>query len=327
MSDNNTKARLLFLERYLLEHTDEQHMLTSEELVKVYELNGYKANRNTVRDDIQTLQEQGIDVISDQQGKAKAFYVGARLFENAELKTLVDAVLSSRFITAEKSEALIRKIAQLTNVHNREMLLNGSLEINRLKTDSIGIFRTIDTINTAISENRKIRFQYIDYLPNKEEILRHDGKWYVVSPQALLWNDDRYYSPAYSDEKKIIIPYRIDRMRNTEIIDEPAIKVEGFNVAEYSRKVLHMYDGDVKEQKVTLQAENKYLLNVIDRFGEDIETKQIDDNHFSAEITVRPSSTFYAWVFQFCGKVKIVSPKNVIEGYNKMLFSSRFIDY
>ena len=327
MSDNNTKARVVFLEHYLIENTDEQHMLTSEELVRIYEQNGFKANRNTVRDDIITLQEQGVDVIDDLKGKAKAFYIGVRLFENAELKTLADAVSSSRFITADKSEALIKKLAQLTNVHNRAKLLESSLESNRLKTESLGIFRTIDTINMAISEKKKIRFQYIDYLPNKEEILRHDGKWYIVSPQALLWNDDRYYSPAYSDEKKIIIPYRIDRMRNTEIIDESAIKVEDFNVAEYSRKVLHMYDGDVEEQKVTLQAENKYMLNVIDRFGEDIATKQIDDNHFSAEITVRPSSTFYAWVFQFCGKVKIVSPKNVIEGYNKMLFSSRFTDY
>lgn len=319
MSESNNKARILFLEHYLTAHTDEMHMLTAEDLMEIYEQHGYKANRNTIRDDIAVLQEQGVDVITDQIGKFKAFYIGMRLFEPAEIKTLIDAVSSSRFITAEKSEALIAKLAELTSVHNREQLMNSALSTDRIKTDTTGIFLIIDTVNNAINEGKKITFQYVDYLPTKEEILRHDGKKYTVSPQALLWNDDRYYVPSYSEEKNGIIPFRIDRMRNVVIVDELAVKDKGFDPSEYSRKVLKMYDGDIPEQEVMLEADNKYLINVIDRFGEEIETRSLDNDRFRARINVRPSSTFFAWVFQFRGDVRISAPAEVKESYLKML--------
>lgn len=319
MSDSNMKSRILFLEHYLTEHTDEQHMLTAEELMKIYEDNGYKANRNTIRDDIAVLQEQDVDVIIDHKGKFKAFYIGMRLFEPAEIKTLIDAVSSSRFITVEKSEALIDKLAQLASEPHRQSLINSSVSSDRIKTESTGIFLIIDTVNTAINEGKKISFQYVDYLPTKEEILRHDGKKYIVSPQALLWNDDRYYVPSYSEEKKGIIPFRIDRMRNVAICDEKAFKDPEFVPSEYSRKVLKMYDGDIPEQKVVIEAENKYMINVIDRFGDSIETKQLSNDRFSAQLLVRPSSTFFAWVFQFRGDVIISAPNDVKENYLKML--------
>lgn len=319
MTESNTKARVLFLEHYLNDHTDEQHMLTADELMEIYEQNGYKANRNTIRDDIATLLEAGADVITDQKGKYKAFYIGMRLFEPAEIKTLVDAVSSSRFITAEKSEALIEKLTHLTSEHQREYLMNSAFSADRLKTDSTGIFLTIDKINAAISSGRKIRFQYVDYLPTKEDILRHDGKWYTVSPQALLWNDDRYYAPSYSEEKGRVVPYRIDRMRNIEVLDEPAIKDRSFNPSEFSRKVLKMYDGDIPEQEVVIEADNKYVLNVIDRFGDEIKTEPVNDDRFQARITVRPSSTFFSWVFQFRGDMIITAPEEVKNSYLKML--------
>ncbi len=319
MSESNTKTRILFLEHFLMENTDEQHPVTADDLMTIYENNGYKANRNTIRDDIAALQEQGVDVIIDQKGKYKTFYIGGRLFELAEIKTLVDAVSSSRFITAEKSEALIEKLTHLTNEHQREYLRNSAFSADRLKTDSTGIFLTIDKINTAISTGKKICFQYVDFLPTKEETLRHDGKWYIVSPQALLWNDDRYYAPSYSEEKKRIVPYRIDRMRNVEVLNETSIKDSSFNPSEYSRKVLKMYDGDIPEQKVTIEAENKYVMNVIDRFGEEIAVRPINDERFQATFMVRPSSTFYSWVFQFRGDMKITAPEDVKSSYMKML--------
>lgn len=319
MSESNTKTRILFLEHFLMENTDEQHPVTADDLMTVYENNGYKANRNTIRDDIAALQEQGVDVIVDQKGKYKTFYIGGRLFELAEIKTLVDAVSSSRFITAEKSDALIEKLTMLTSKHNREYLQYSSFSFDRIKTDSTGIFLTIDKINAAISTRKKICFQYVDYLPTKEEILRHNGKKYVVSPQALLWNDDRYYAPSYSEEKKRVIPYRIDRMKNVKILTDDAFRDKSFSPSEYSRKVLKMYDGDIPEQKVTIEADNKYMLNVIDRFGEGIETQPVGKERFRAIITVSPSSTFFSWVFQFRGDMIITAPEDVRNSYIKML--------
>lgn len=321
MKESNTKGRLLFLERYLNDHTDEEHPVTADNLMSVYEENGYKANRNTIRDDVEVLQTVGIDVISELRNRHTVIYIGSRLFELAEIKALADAVASSRFITKEKSEALIMKLSELTDEHNRQRAIKNAMSANRLKTDSPGIFRNIDTISAAIEEEKKISFQYIDYLPTKETVLRHDGKVYVVSPHAMVWNDDRYYAPSYSEEKHRIIPYRIDRMRNVTMLDKKAYIVPDFSIADYSRMALQMFEDNVEERDILLQAENKYMLNIIDRFGEDVETEISDDEHFTAKVTVRPSATFFAWVFQFRGGIRILEPSEVVVDYRSMLES------
>lgn len=319
MSEVNTKARLLFLEHYLMENTDEEHAVSTEELIKIYEKNGFKANRNTVHDDIEVLRSVNTDVIDRRDGNAKVYYIGNRLFEVAEVKTLVDAVSSSRFITKEKSKTLISKLTELTSVHSRKPLMKSAFYSDRIKTSSRGIFNAIDTVNEAISSGKKISFKYIDYMPDKKAVLRHNGKVYTVSPYALLWNDDRYYAPSYSEEKGCIVPFRIDRMKNVAVSSEDADKSVSFDPAEYSRKVLKMFDGNTEECNVRLLADNRFMINIIDRFGEKFGTDIIDDEHFAATVTVKPSATFFAWIVQFGGGIKIVSPVRVKNEYEKML--------
>lgn len=320
-NNNAVKGRLLFLEHYLQTNTDENHTISTDELIDLYTSNGFKANRNTIRDDIEVLLTYGVDVIKTYKSKARAYYLGNRIFDLAEVKTLVDAVSSSRFITSQKSEELIQKLTQLTSVHNRESLTHSAFTADRIKTDTPSIFIVIDRINDAISRGKKIKFQYIDYLPDKTEVLRHDGKVYVVSPQAFIWNDDRYYVPSYSEEKGCIVPFRVDRMRNVEVVSEDAVRDEEFNVSDYTRRVLKMYDGSAPEQDVVLVADNKHMLSIIDRFGTEIETKALDDEHFKAVVSVCPSSTFFAWVFQFSGGIRVAGPEDVKERYKEMLTS------
>ena len=323
MSENTPstiKGRLLFLEHYLQTYTDDQHSVTTEELIEIYSTHGFKANRNTIRDDIAILTSSGIDVIQSYKGKQRAYHIGGRIFDLAEIKTLVDAVCSSHFIAAKKSEELVQKLTQLTSIHNREMLTHSAFAA--IKAETPNIFITIDKINEAISCGKKISFQYIDYMPDKTEVLRHDGKRYIVSPQTFLWNDDRYYVPSYSEEKGCIVPFRVDRMRNVEISETEAMLDSTFNAAEYTRKVLKMYDGDLPEQEVTLIADNKHMLSMIDRYGEDIETDVVDDGHFKATVSVCPSATFFAWVFQFSGQIMIAAPEDVKHRYREMLMQS-----
>ena len=137
----------------------------------------------------------------------------------------------------------------------------------------------------------------------------------------MVWNDDRYYAPSYSEEKYRIIPYRIDRMRNVTMLDKKAYRVPDFSIADYSRMALQMFEDNVEERDLLLQAENKYMLNIIDRFGEDVETEISDDEHFTAKVTVRPSATFFAWVFQFRGGIRILEPSEVVVDYRSMLES------
>lgn len=322
MSENTSttiKGRLLFLEHYLQTYTDDQHSVSTDELIEIYASNGFKANRNTIRDDIAILSSSGVDVIQSYKGKQRAYHIGNRLFDLAEVKTLVDAVCSSHFIAAKKSEELIEKLTQLTSIHYRDTLAHSAFAAGRIKAETPNIFITIDKINDAISRGKKISFQYIDYLPDKTEVLRHDGKRYVVSPQTFLWNDDRYYVPSYSEEKGCIIPFRVDRMRNVEILEAERFIDSSFDSSEYTRKVLKMYDGDLPEQEVILIADNKHMLSIIDRFGEDIETAVVDDEHFKAVVTVCPSITFFAWVFQFSGQIRIAEPEDVKERYKNLL--------
>ncbi len=317
------KGRILFLRRYLEEHTDDGHAITTEELIRLYEENGYKANRQTIADDVAVLVDSGIDVIMDHVPKYKtrtnAYHIGARLFELPELKLMVDAIASSRFITAEKSDLLISKLAQLTNAENRGDLSARLYTGDRLKTSNPNVLVTIDTVYNAIREGKKLSFRYWDHAPTGKRVLRHDGEEYIVSPYALIWDDDRYYMPSFSDKRQKIVKFRVDRMCDVKILDEDAVADPDFNAAEYCRKVIKMYDDNLPQCTVTLRCENELMKNVMDRFGESIGTEIADEKSFRAWVSVVPSSTFYGWVIQYKGGILIEGPEKVKQKYEETL--------
>lgn len=315
----DTKGRLLFLERYMMEHTDDDHVITTDELIRIYEENGFKANRNTVKSDVDTLNAAGVEILSERVGNSKAYHVGARLFELAELKMLVDAVSSSRFITMGKSERLIGQLAKLTNEQNRNALTARIFTSDRIKTGNTAVMNTTDTLCKAMDSGQKVRFHYWNYNPQKEHILRHDGEWFVASPYALIWDDERYYLVAYSDYREKVVTFRIDRMCDVSILEEPALKDDGFNGAEYAQRAFKMMDDDLEETEVILACDNQFMQNIVDRFGEEIDTEIVDENCFRACVTVRPSKTFFSWIVGFCGGIRITGPIDVKERYEEML--------
>ena len=322
-NESGTKGRLLFLERYLLEHTDENHALTTEDILAACREHGYKSQRATVWDDMAVLYAAGLEVMREQVASNRtsmnAYYVGERLFEMAELRMLVDAVSSSRFITAEKSDLLISKLARLTNEQNRASLTWKIYNAQRAKTTNPNVFVNMEEIRAAIDAHRKISFHYWDYTPAKERVLRHDGELYIASPYALIWDDDRYYAAAWSDKREKIVKYRVDRMCDVKVLDEAAVRDESFNPAAYARSVIKMYDGDLPETTVTLLCENELMQNVLDRFGEETGSELVGDRSFRATVTVVPSSTFFGWVFQYQGGILIESPEEVKTEYELML--------
>lgn len=320
-----SKGRVLFLRKYLEEHTDDDHYITTEELIKLYTENGYKANRQTVADDISVLVSSGFEIIVNQiprnKTKTNAYHVGARLFELPELKMLVDAVSSSRFITTEKSELLIKKLSQLTNEENRQDLTARIFNDERLKTSNSNVFVNIDTIYNAIRDKKKIKFHYWDYAPDKKRVLKHDGEDYIASPYALIWNDDRYYMACHSEKHNKTVNYRIDRMCDVQVLYDDAYIDPEFNAAEYSRKVIKLYSDNLPERSVTLRCLNDHMRNVLDRFGEDTKTTIADENTFRAKVNVVPSSTFFGWVMQYKGGILIEKPATVKKSYEDMLVS------
>ena len=318
--DVGTKGRILFLEKYLLNHTDDDYAVSTEDLIRICEENGYKANRHTIKDDIDTLNTSGTEIISEREGGGKTYYhVGTRLFELAELKMLVDAVSSSRFITKAKSDTLIKKLTELTNEQNRLSLIAKIYTADQIKTTNPVVFQTVDTICKAIDAGKKISFHYYSYTPDKRRVFKNEGKEYIVSPYALIWNDDRYYLAAQYKQEGSVITFRIDRIHGVEILEAAAVKDDSFNPSEYASKTVMMYDGGIAEQEVMLSCDNKLMQNVVDKFGEEIETDILDEDTFSARVVVRPSRTFYSWVFGFCGGIRILEPTSVRGEYEQLL--------
>ena len=321
MPEQKKKGRTLFIGKYLMDHTDEEHPISTNDLITVCEERGFSTNRDTIRDDLALLSESDYDLIETRMGKGKGYYIGARLFELSELKMLVDAVSSSRFITVGKSEELIEKITKLTNEQNRGALTARVFTSERIKTSNHSVIMSIDRIFKAMGEGVKIRFHYWNYNQRKEHILRNNGDWLEASPYALLWDDDRYYLAAYSDYRGKVVTYRVDRMCDVEETNEKAVKDDGFNPSEYARSAFRMIDDDMEETVVTLVCDNTFMQNVVDRFGEGVETEVVDEDTFKAFVPVHPSRTFFSWIVGFYGGIRITGPWEVKMLYEEMLRS------
>lgn len=308
-----TKSRLLFLQRYLFENTDDNHSISTNDLIIVLEANGFKANRKTVKDDVEMLINADYDILIEKDGKSNSYHYGSRTFQLPELKMLVDAVSSSRFISAEKSDVLIQKLTSLASKYEAQELTAKIFTADRIKANNSKIFLITDVVSRAIEQGKKVSFQYYDYLPNKEKVLRNNGEVYIISPYALIWSDDRYYMVGYSEKRQDLSPFRVDRMAIPEILGEEVIENKAFNPADYANKVIQMYSGP--EQTVKLRCENDTMRSIIDKFGENIHVDVMDDKHFVASVQVQTSRTFYAWVFTFGGEIEILEPEDVREAY------------
>ena len=308
---NMVKARLLVLTKMFYELTDENHPMDTFEIIDYLAENGVPANTKTLRSDIALLKELDIDIITV-SGRPNKYFWGARLFEMPELKLLLDAVASSRFITKSKSRELSRKLTSMASENQRKQLSRHIYSTGRVKPGNENIFYYVDIINNAIELKRKISFNIIEFDGRKKKVLRHDGEVYVISPYAMYWNDDFYYVVGWSDKRDTMGAYRIDRMDDPQILNEKASKKpKGFRVTDYSHKVFEMFDGE--EVRVKLECRNDYMKYVIDRFGMKFETEPATKETSYCYVDVCLSPTFYGWVFGFGGDIIIREPKAAAE--------------
>lgn len=325
--ENNTKSRLLHVLRLLEQYSDEEHPLTTTKLISMLsEQFGISTHRITLKTDIETLQSYGIDieVINSSQNK---YYIASRQFEIPELKLLIDAVESSKFITEKKSEVLVTKLTSLASEHQAKQLKRNLCTTDRIKPDNEMIYYIVDAINEAINTGKKISFLYFEYNVKKEKKLKNDRKPYIVSPFSLVWNGDFYYVVGYSEKHKDISVFRVDRIyKAPTVLKENAMpKPDDFNIADYTRSVFQMYGSEACE--VTIRCDNSLMKYIIDRFGEDVHATAYDMTSFRAIVDVELSPTFYSWVFAFSGKVQILTPEHAKEQYIKMLKSALKVEY
>lgn len=316
MTSIRNKQRPFRILKYLYENTDENHPVSTPELVRIFTAEDAHANRKTIKDDMDVLVGEGFDIVTV-RSRNHSFFLASRKFEVPEIKLLIDAVSSSRFINAEKTEKLIGKLTSMISKPQAEKVRR-HLYADHAKSDNLQIYYVVDTITDAINEGKKIYFQYFDYNEAKEKCLRHDGAKYSVSPYALVWDDNHYYMCGYDDDKQMIVNYRVDRMCNTGMTEEDAVPLpEGFSIDEYVRHQFRMFAGD--EVEVTLECRNDMMKYIIDVFGEEVETWTASEETFYAKVNVADSPTFYGWVFPFEGKIRIVGPEEILDKYRSMV--------
>lgn len=309
--------RTLLVLKYLWDNSDIDHPATIKDIAAYLEGFGYNATRKTISKDIDELIEIGIDIDCKRE-EHNLYFLDVRVFELAEVKLLVDAVQSSRFIPTKKSKALIEKLSTFVGPYQSSILKRQLYVDKRIKASNEGIFYLVDNIHTAIREKKRITFQYQEYNQNKEKVLKHQGQVYSLSPYALVWNDDCYYVLGYSNSHEKVVKFRVDRMIDMRISEMTAVrKPKDFDVSDYFSQIFSMYDGN--DCHVTLLCENELMKHIIDRFGEKVFTAPVDDKHFVVETTVSLSQTFYGWVFSFGGKMKITAPQQAIDGFARIL--------
>lgn len=313
------KLKLLYILHYLSEKTDEEHIVTTRELIDYLQQQGISAERKSVYSDIELLIDYGADIIKIKE-RPGGYYLASRQFELAELKLLVDAVQASKFITSKKSGELIAKLEALCSKSQARQLHRQVVVTNRTKAVNEKIYYNIDMIYKAIAENVKIRFQYFEWTVRKEMRLRRDGMFYEVSPWLLSWDDENYYLIAVDGRSGEIRHYRVDKMVKIGLLAEPRegkAQFETFDIAAYSKKTFGMFAGE--EETVTISCDSAQTGVMIDRFGTEAALRETEGGRILVRVNIAVSRQFFGWITGLGPSVKIESPGHVADAYRDYL--------
>ncbi|MBQ9973346.1 MAG: WYL domain-containing protein [Oscillospiraceae bacterium] len=313
----NQKLKLLRLYQTLLERSDEEHPITIAELIDDLARWDIKAERKSIYSDLEALAELGID-IQCRKGHSSGWFIGQREFELAELKLLVDAVQSSRFVTKRKSDALIGKLEKLASTHQARELQRQVFVNRRAKTANEGIYYNVDNLHTAINRRRQITFKYFDYDIKKERVFRHDGARYRVSPYGLVWNNEFYYLVAFDSQSQEMRHYRLDKMASLSITDDPREKCDDdFNMADYAQKHFSMFSGS--EVTMKLRCRSSMVNVILDRFGHDVILIPDGEEHFTVSLPLVMSPQFFGWLFGLADNVQLLAPPQAVDAYQAQI--------
>ena len=307
---DNQKLKLLYIRDYLERNSDEQHPVGAQELIDMLARHGISCERKAVYSDIRALQDFGIDILN-RRGQNGGYYIGSRNFELPELKLLIDAVQSSRFLTEKKSRELIAKLCRECNRYDESLMHRDVVIDRRVKSMNETIYYNVDAIQEAISRGVQITFRYFDW--NIDGTRRYRDRDYIASPYGLCQDNENCYLLAHSPRHGVT-HYRVDRMTDIALTEEkrvPCPELTGPRLVEHANQLFQMYSGDRASVKLRF---HRSLTNVvIDRFGHDIMLIPDGEDHFTFLVDVVVSPMFLSWVIGFSDKAKIVYPQSVAD--------------
>lgn len=313
----NQKQKLLYILKQLWEQSDEEHPLSVQKIIDRLNKEGIIAERKSIYDDMKQLQDFGFDIIHIRSKVGGGYYLGSRIFEAMELKLLVDAVSSSRFISLKKSRELIHKLEIMLSRNEASMLNRQVYVTNRIKTENESLYYQVDEIHQAIHADCRLRFQYLEWSYGKELVPKKEGMFYEVSPFALTCKEENYYLIAYDHMDQKIKHYRVDKMAKSETMEgkkrEGQELFEQFDLASYTNRTFGMFGG--REETVTLDLDRSFMGVVLDRFGKDIYMRKLEDGKIRVRVQVAISNQFFGWLTGLSTGAKLVSPSSVREEY------------
>ena len=308
---DNQKLKIFYILDYLEKNSHQDHPVRAAELLNMLERqHNIICDRKTVYSDIAALQDYGVDIVSI-PGKNGGYYIASRNFELPELKLLINAVQSSKYLTEKKSRELIEKLCTECSVYDAQLMRRDVLVSGRVKSMNETIYYNVDTIQEAIGENRQITFRYFDWGIDGKR--RYRTKSYQASPYGLCQDNENCYllalSPRYG-----VTSYRVDRMSDIKLAEEtrvPCTELTGKNLTSHANRLFQMFAGDTTTVKMRFHRE---LTNVVmDRFGRDTMLIPDGEDHFVFTVNVAVSPMFLSWVIGFGTKAKILHPQSVIE--------------
>ncbi len=308
---DNQKLKIFYILDYLQKNSHEEHPVRASELIAMLDREHYiSCDRKTVYSDIAALQDYGVDIVS-LPGKNGGYYIASRNFELPELKLLIDAVQSSRYLTEKKSRELIEKLLTQCNEQDAKLMKRNVLVSGRVKSMNETIYYSVDAIQEAIAQNKQITFRYFDWDFGGKRKFRE--KAYVASPYGLCQDNENCYLLALSDRHGITA-YRVDRMMDISLLNEartPCPELTGKALLDHANRLFQMYSGDAVDVK--LRFHNSLINVVIDRFGKDTMLIPDGGEYFNFTVRVAVSPMFLSWVMGFGNKAKILYPQSVAD--------------
>ena len=310
----NSKLKTLYVYQLLNKYSDENHPVSTTELIEMLAQKGITCERKSIYADVEALQEIGVDIISVKSPK-RGYFIGSRTFQVPEVMLLIDAVTSAGFITPKKTNELIEKLKTLVSDNEAySMVSQVYMDSETTKCDNEQVYYVIDKLHQAITEKNKVKVVYkrrdID-LVNKT---RFKQKTHTVSPYALIWKNDHYYLVCNNDKYDNLMHLRVDRIKNLEVLDDvsrPFSEVskytESFDTQDYAARMYNMFSGEICN--LTIECDISLQEEILDRFGNKTPLRPAENNHFVTTVEATLSDGLASWIMQYGNKIKVLEPE------------------
>ena len=304
------KALNMMILEVLEQYTDRDHRLTQQKIVDLLEKNyGVPCTRQTVKNNLMLLKNMGYDI-----SMWGGIFLKSRLFDNAELRMLIDSVLFSRTLSGEEAERLIKKLTAFGNKYFHAKVKHVCHLPKLIHSDNTDVLRNLDVLNDAIEQGKKVRFTYNSY--GKDFQLHPRRKEpYIVNPYQMVANQGRYYLLGNYDKYNNISHYRLDCMTNVQMLDDkvkPKDQVEdfakGYSLPRHMAEHIYMFSGP--SVQVKMRVSEHMMGALIDWFGKEFRIVQEDADKLIVSVACNKLAMRY-WALQYGEYAEILEPESL----------------